>query len=294
MSMPGSRHGLLRFLNSRARSSALLLCALLAACQTVENSSQPIRDIRSPETRETPGRDTATPPAATPREGDSEGRRLAVIRLELATGYYLKGNYAQALDELKTSAAADPTLPQVYGMYGLVYMDLKEFAKAEESFQRALRLAPEDSETLNNYGWFLCQTNRPRESIAQFQAALRNPLYQTPSRPMHNAGICSLRAGDAKGAEAWFEQAFKVDPGNPVAMYHLAEIHLKRGEFERARFFSQRLLSSFPPSAETLWLGVRVGRLSGDSEGAAALSSQLRRQFPGSREANLLQRGSFD
>ena len=76
-------------------------------------------------------------------------------------------------------------------------------------------------------------------------------------------------------------------------MFHLGEIHLKRGDIERARFMSQRLLQSYPPSAETLWLAIRVDRKAGDRDSVASLASQLRRQFPSSREANLLQRGAF-
>jgi type IV pilus assembly protein PilF len=278
----------------------LLACGALAACTTVDEKPQPVRDLRGndvrdqrrdpPPARAEPG--GGAPLAGTP-QNVSEQRRRASIRLELAAGYYQQGNYQQALEELRSALSTDPGYAQAYGMLGLVYMDMSDRVRAEESFQRALRLAPEDSELLNNYGWFLCQTERPRESIAQFQAALRDPLYQTPARPLHNAGICSMRAGDLKGAESYFDQSFRIDPRNPVAMYNLSEIYLKRGELERARFMSQRLLASYPPSPETLWLGIRVDRRAGDRDSVASLSVQLRRQFPSSREANLLQRGAF-
>jgi type IV pilus assembly protein PilF len=283
-----------------ARLLATLLVALAAAgCTTVEERVQPVRDLRGIDprgTRAAPPRSDAAVPApagGTGTQAESETRRRAQIRLELATGYYQQGNYAQALEELRSAVSIEPSNPQAYGLFGLVYMDLGDRARAEENFQRALRLAPEDPELLNNYGWFLCQTERPRESIAQFQAALRDPLYATPARPLHNAGICSLRAGDSAGAEAYFQRSFQLDPRNPVAMYHLGEIYLKRGDLENARFMSQRLLQSYPASAETLWLGIRVERRAGDRDGAASLSAQLRRQFPASREANLLQRGAF-
>jgi type IV pilus assembly protein PilF len=304
-----------RSLSQRSRRpgrGALRLAALAlvvaagAACTTVDEPPQPVRDLRGVDPRDTrrepapssqradPGMGAgavSVPGGGTPAE--SETRRRAQIRLELATGFYQQGNYSQALEELRSSLSIDPSNAQAYGLLGLVYMDLRDRERAEENFQRALRLAPEDSELLNNYGWYLCQTDRPREAIAQFQAALKNPLYATPARPLHNAGICLLRAGDAAGAEAYFQRSFQIDPRNPVAMFHLGEIHLKRGDVERARFMSQRLLQSYPPSAETLWLAIRVDRKAGDRDSVASLASQLRRQFPSSREANLLQRGAF-
>lgn len=224
---------------------------------------------------------------------ESELRRRARIRLELAATYYQQANYAVALQELRQALAIDPDYPKALGMLGLVSMDLGENARAEESFQRALRLAPADSDINNNYGWFLCNTGREKESIEHFQRALRNPLYATPSRPLHNAGICSLRAGDEKAAEAYFLRAFQFDPRNPVAMFNLGEIYLKRRDAERARFYAQRLLTTYDPTAQVLWLGLRIERLAGNADGEASLAAQLRRRFPASAEAAKLARGEF-
>lgn len=286
-----------------ALGRVVLLALLVAAagCTSVEKT-EPVRDLRGPTgTREpapalrSSGAEAAAASsiAGAPRSAESEQRRRAQIRLELATAFYQQGNHAQALEELRSALAGDPNYADAYGLLGLVYMELGDMARAEESFQRAMALSPNSPDLQNNYGWFLCQTGRPRESIAQFQAALRDPLYPTPARPLHNAGICSMRAGDPAAAEGYFERSFQIDPRNPVAMFHLGEIYLKRGDVERARFHSQRLLSSYPASAETLWLAIRVERRAGDRDSVASLSAQLRRQFPSSREANLLQRGAF-
>jgi type IV pilus assembly protein PilF len=288
-----------RWIGARAVLGAIGL-VLAMGCTSVEKT-EPVRELRgSAEVR----RDAAGPPgrsvgAGTPPgvvaagQGESDASRRARIRLELATGFYQKRNYGQAIEELRAALTADPNLAEAHGMLGLVYMELDDRVRAQEGFQRALALAPDNPELLNNYGWFLCQTDRARESIPQFLAALKDPLYATPARPLHNAGICAMRAGDPVAAESYFERSFQLDPRNPVAMYHLAEIYLKRGDLERARFHSQRLLSSYPASPETLWLGIRVDRKSGNRDGVASLSAQLRRQFPSSAEANLLQRGAF-
>jgi type IV pilus assembly protein PilF len=283
-------------LRGAAASVLVATASLLAACTTVDERPQPVRDLRSGPSeprRDTPVETRRADPLAGVAQPDSEQRRRAQIRLELGAGHYQQGNYAQALEEVRAALAADPDYAQAYGLLGLVYMDLKDRERAEESFQRALRLAPNDSELLNNYGWFLCQTDRPREAIARFETVLRDPLYPTPARPLHNAGICALRIGDEPAAEAYFQRSFQVDPRNPVAMFQLGSLYLKRGDLERARFHSRRLLADFPASAETLWLAIRVERKAGDVDGAARLSSQLRRQFPASNEASLLQRGAF-
>jgi type IV pilus assembly protein PilF len=225
---------------------------------------------------------------------ESETRRRARIRLELGASYYQQGNYQVALQELRQALTIDPNYAAAYGVLGLVYMDLGDRARAEESFQRGLRLSPTDSDVANNYGWFLCQGGRYKESLEMFARALRNPLYTTPARPLHNAGICARRMGDDKAAEDYFQRSFQVDPGNPVAMYNLGELYLKRGELDRAKFYSSRLLSNFDPTAEILWLALRVERRLGNREAEASLGAQLRRRFPTSPEVSRLAAGKYE
>lgn len=234
------------------------------------------------------------PMTALPNSGvESEQTRRAQIRLELGASYYQQRNYSVAIEELKKALAIQPDYAAAFGMLGLVYMDLGERGQAESSFQNALRVAPTDSEINNNYGWFLCQTGRPKESIAYFLKALNDPLYRTPARPLHNAGICSLMLGDENAAEQYFLRSFQVDPLNPVAMYNLGEIYLKRRDIERAHFYSQRLITNFDPTAQTLWLALRVERLARNRDGEQSLAAQLRRRYPDSPEAARLSRGDF-
>lgn len=224
---------------------------------------------------------------------ETDTRRRARIRVELAAGYYQQRNLQVALEELGQALRIDPAYPAAYNMLGLVYMTLGDVPRAEESFERGLGLAANDAELNNNFGWFLCQTGRERESIARFERALNDPLYRTPTVPLHNAGLCSERLGDVEAAEAYFRRAFEVDVSNPVAMYNLGRIYFGRGQHERARFYAQRLITMFEPTAQTLWLALRVERALGHRDAEASLGLQLRRRFPESQEAGLLASGRY-
>lgn len=257
----------------------LLVAATLAGCAT--DGAPPPQGERA---------SASVVPAAT---NESEERRRARIRLELAANYYQQGNYQVALDELRQALQVDPGYAAAYGVLGLVYRDLGDLDRAQDSFLRGLQIAPGDPDLNNNYGWFLCQTGRERQSIEFFMRALKDPLYPTPAKPLHNAGICSMRVGDEAAAEGYFQRSFQVDPRNAVAMYHLGDLYLKRRELERAHFYAQRLLTTYEPNAQTLWLALRVERARGNRDGEASLGMQLRRRFPGSPEAGLLAEGKF-
>ena len=56
---------------------------------------------------------------------ETDVRRRARIRLELAAKYFENGQTTVALDEVKQSLATDPSYADAYNMRGLIYMRLK-------------------------------------------------------------------------------------------------------------------------------------------------------------------------
>jgi type IV pilus assembly protein PilF len=223
-----------------------------------------------------------------------EPRNRAKLRTELASLYYSNGNLGVALEELRNATTADANYAPAYGMYGLVYMQMKENQRAEENFERALRLAPNDADINHNYAWFLCQTDREPDSIKYFLNALRNPLYSTPSRSYTAAGVCSLKVKKVKDAEAFFERALKFEPDEPAALLGLGQIRYRQGSMGDARKLVARYNKVTTPSAESLWLAVRVERRLGERVAEQSFANQLRRRYPDSTEYQSLQRGQYD
>lgn len=221
-------------------------------------------------------------------------RNRARLHTELASLYYSRGNMSVALEELRTAVAADSTYALAYGLFGLVYMDLKENALAEQNFDRALRLAPNEPDINHNYGLYLCQTKREPESIKYFLQAIRNPLYPTPWRSYSAAGTCSMRVKNFKDADEFFQRALKLEPDEPASLLQLGEIRYQQGRFADARTLVARHNKVVTPSAESLWLAVRVERKTGQRTAEQSYATQLRRRYPASDEYRKLQRGEYD
>jgi type IV pilus assembly protein PilF len=224
----------------------------------------------------------------------TDKQKRAGIRLQLAIGYYQQGQMNVALDEIKLALQTDPEFADAYSMAGLIYMDLGETRLAEEHFVRAMRLAPNDPDLSNNYGWFLCQNGRASQSIAYFEAAIRNKSYQSPAKALNNAGTCSLILKNPVEAERYFNEAFRADPGNLTTNTSLARINYERGNAERARFYITRVTKTDSLSAEVLWLAVKIERTMGDRSAEASYATQLRRRYPNSNEFAAYQRGAFN
>ncbi|MES2771672.1 MAG: type IV pilus biogenesis/stability protein PilW [Pseudomonadota bacterium] len=221
-------------------------------------------------------------------------RNRAKLHTELGALYLQDGNMAVALEELKTAIKADESYAPAYNVRGLLHLYLREIALAEEDFKRALNITDNDPEINNNYGWFLCQTGQEKNAIAYFLKALKNPLYQTPERAYINAGVCSQKANDLSGAEAFFSQALRHLPANPQVLIQLAGIHYKQGNFTLARQELSDALRNVEPNAEILWLAFRIEHRLGNRSGETDYANQLRRKFPESAEYKAFTKGDFE
>jgi type IV pilus assembly protein PilF len=225
---------------------------------------------------------------------ETEARRRARLRLELAVNYFEQGQTTVALDELKQALTADPNLPEAYNLRGLVYMRLNDLALAEESFRRAQQLNPRDPDIQHNHGWLLCQQGRYAEAGALFAQAAANPVYPGRAKSYMAHGLCEMRANRRSEAEALLLRAYEIDAGNPITGYNLAQLLMQRGDLPRAQFYIRRLNNSEFANAQSLWLGIQVERRLNDRVAQRQLGEQLQRRFPDAPETQRLQRGAFD
>ncbi len=225
---------------------------------------------------------------------ESEGRKRARIRLELAVGYFEQGKTTTALDELKQSISADPSLFEAYNLRGLIYMRLNDVGLAEDSFKRALVISPRAATVKHNYGWLLCQQNRIPEAVQMFTAAIADPNYGERAKTWMTQGLCQMKAGKSLDAESSLARSYELDAGNPITGYNLALLLYQRNEFVRAQFYVRRLNNSELANAESLWLGIKVERRLDSREAMLQLAEQLKKRYPQSKELALYERGAFN
>lgn len=253
------------------------VAALVAACGSTPQAPAP-----------------APPPSAQlppPKPAEVSPKERAKLHTEIAAAYYERGQMAIALEELGDATKLDADSPNIYNVYGLVYAVMGENGKAEQNFQRALQLAPQDSDIRHNWGWYLCTHGRAQASIAEFEQAVKNPLYRTPEIALVNAGRCSASFGDVAGAEQFFKRALGVAPGNPTAAYGLALLAYRSGKYDEARGWLRPAVLQANPAPEALYLGVCLERKLNDKQAEMSFTSQLRNRYPDAAETRALPTG---
>ena len=241
-----------------------------------------------------PGSGQGAQQAVSAQPAASEQQQRAKVHTELGSLYMLDGRSAIALEEARIALSVDSNYAPAYNLLGLTHMVLNESRLAEDNFQQALRLAPGDPEISNNYGWFLCQNGREQASMPYFMAAAKNPLYTTPTKPYTNAGVCSVRLKDDKAAEGYLFTALRLSPTNTQALFWLADIAYRHGRLSEARQWTTDIEKMMEPTAEVIWLALRIERKLGNREAEARYAAQLRRRFPGSTEHRLLTQGQYE
>ncbi len=225
---------------------------------------------------------------------DTEARKRARTRLELASSYLQDNKPMIALEEQKKAVRIDPSFYEVYALGGVIYMHMGETQLAFANFERAIALNGRDADSMHNMGWLHCQEGRYPQAAALFKRALSVPIYTGKSKTMMAKGICEARAGDTSAAEVSLKQAHEADPGNPVISYSLAHLLFERGDARGARSYIRPVNNGQYANAQSLWLGIKVERALGNQRAASELAEHLRRRHPSSQELMSYEKGAFN
>lgn len=118
---------------------------------------------------------------------------------------------------------------QFYSTLGDVYNKLKEHEKSDRSYDKALKLKPDDAYVLNNYSYYLTlrMENLPK---AKEMAAKANELMPDKASFQDTYGWVLFKMGDYENAEKWLKKAIDNDNKNsPVLLEHYGDVLFKLG-----------------------------------------------------------------
>jgi tetratricopeptide (TPR) repeat protein len=137
-------------------------------------------------------------------------------------------NFQQSVEGFQKAAEMDPKQHVIWGNMAEAYMGLAAaktgdeqtqlFAKADESYKKALELKPDDAAYHNNYALSLAKQKKFAESQAELEKAAQiNP--QGAGQYFYNLGAVLTNTGQTDPACAAFKKATEVDPNYANAQY---------------------------------------------------------------------------
>lgn len=211
--------------------------------------------------------DNTSVEAVRPDTSVSAREHLSAGRALLQTG-----RVNEAIAELTLAASLDARLrAEANGLLGLAYDQKGMRERAKESYERAMRDAPEDAQTLNNLGFSLYQNGNYRAAVDRLKRASR--LAPADQRILNNLALALCRLGKFEDAyrsfaraggeltgrlntaamlerlgrdeEAikYYEAARRVQPASTVALRRLVELYRRMGRAEEANSTEHALSS---------------------------------------------------
>jgi serine/threonine-protein kinase len=161
---------------------------------------------------------------------------------ELLPAYYLS-SYEDALPLAERAArqaiALDSTLGPAYAVLGSVYRDRMQWAEAERSYGRALRLAPNDPETIEQYGQLLFWIGQAEAALPWLERARKlDPLAPIPAA---TTGTAHLFLHHYDSAAALLRHASKLAPTLPLPYMWRMWTELSAGRYDSAEQAGHRI-----------------------------------------------------
>jgi predicted Zn-dependent protease len=148
-------------------------------------------------------------------------------------GVNFEDTYSQIKEAASKALELDPQLPEAHAAMGLVYARDRQWADADSSFQRSIRINPNLSRTHAAYAlWTLYQRGQLQRALGELELALKqDPLSLDVRRMM---AYVQLSAGQYSAAIDNCRYVLKADPTFPLIRLVLARALLLTGRSAEA------------------------------------------------------------
>jgi tetratricopeptide (TPR) repeat protein/peroxiredoxin len=204
--------------------------------------------------------------SALPFPGITDATEFQRNYLALGSVFFQREYFDQAKAFFELAQRDDPSSAEaLYGL-GSVYLKQSNTTKAQDCFERAIKLQPSFPETLpnawNNLGLLATQEGRTDDAIPFFKQA----LTLSPNHLIALDNLASAYRQQKRWAEARqiLDRALAVSPQNPEANYSLGMVYAQTNDEQHAYEYLQRALQARPDYPEALnnmgVLELRTGR----------------------------------
>jgi len=143
---------------------------------------------------------------------------------------------------LKLVSGNNMLVVQFYTYLGDTYHRMKNYRLSDESYEKALKLDPENSYVLNNYAYYLSLRNENLEK-AEIMASKSVKLDAGNAANMDTFGWVLYKLGKYNEALTWVEKAVAATPSPDTDLLeHLGDIYFKLGNTDKAVLYWQDAL----------------------------------------------------
>lgn len=209
-------------------------------------------------------------------------KEAAMARLKLALEYLKTGKTAQAKLNLDRAEKLDDSLDGIYSSYAFYYQRVGEKALADKAYLKALDDYPNNFNTRNNYGAFLCDNRRYEEAEKQFVIAIKSAQNTQTANSYENAGLCALRDKKWKRARSHLSAVLRYESVRARSILGLVKANIELDLINEAAEQLRSYRRIYSQTSESLWLSIQIEKKRGSTAIAAQLGKILLQKYPNS------------
>jgi len=189
-----------------------------------------------------------------------------------------RGQYAQAVDQLRRAVTLDPQASYAYNAIGLAFWKQNLLGQAIPELEQAISLTPQWNYPRNTLALIYLEQRR----LTECEEALESSLQADPedSTAYHALAQLDLLLGRPQDAESQLQRAIEFNPGNAYAYETYGKLYQSRRAFQQAET-AFRLAIRLEPDEPSFRASLgELLRETGRIAQAQAAFEQLARNFP--------------
>ena len=227
--------------------------------------------------------------------GNFDHEEAAKTRMSLGLTYLQNNNYTQAKKNLDKALEFNPRSADVQFAMAYYYQLVGDNLRAEEYYETAIDLAPNNGDIANSYGAFKCQNGEYEKAKAYFFDAINNRLYANAAQTYENLALCAQSQGKLDEAISYFQDALKHQPARGKSLFLLSELYTVSEQWELAESTLRKYERVAKVTPDSLWLAYEIAKGKGDLETAKGYGEMMMSLFPESEltKRYLVQRESM-
>lgn len=165
----------------------------------------------------------------------------------LGTFYLGRRDFFKAVENFERAVRIEPRMVTVQINLAIAYSNIERTDRAEQCLRAALKLDPASAEALFNLGLLQGEQGKKAEAEASLKAALKSDPQMAPAA--YNLGVLAADR-DLGEAISWCEKAHELAPADAKYAYTLAFYLNKKGDRERAAGVLREAIERAPEAAE--------------------------------------------
>lgn len=219
--------------------------------------------------------------------GNFDHEEAAKTRMSLGLTYLQNNNYTQAKKNLDKALEFNPRSADVQYAMAYYYQLVGDNYRAEEFYETAIDLAPNNGDIANSYGAFKCQNGDYEKAKAYFFDAINNRLYANAAQTYENLALCAQSQGKLDEAINYFQEALKHQPARGKSLFLLSELYTVSQQWTLAEATLRKYERVAKVTPDSLWLSYEIAKGKGDLETAKGYGEMMMSLFPESELTKL-------